>query len=50
MDSLRIPLVFLAAAQGILVFCGVVISLFADGGFWWERIPMLLLHLRRRFS
>lgn len=42
MDALRIPLIFLAAVQGLLVFCGGVISLFADSGFWWERIPLLL--------
>ena len=44
MDALRISLIFLAAVQVLLTFCGVVISLFADGGFWWKRIPMLLLH------
>ena len=44
MNSLRVPLIVLAAVYALLSAFGLAISTFADGGFWWERIPMVLLH------
>ena len=54
MNSLRIPpivIVFavvvqfiLTAVQSLLVLFGMAASTFADGGFWWERLPMVLFH------
>lgn len=44
MNSLRVPLIILAVAQAVLAAWGLGISLFADGGVWWERIPLVLLH------
>ena len=44
MNSLRVPLIILAVAQALLAAFGLLISTFADGGFWWERISLVLLH------
>ena len=44
MNSLRVPLIILAVAQALLAAFGLLISTFADGGFWWERIAPALLH------
>lgn len=44
MNSLRVPLIILAALYALLAAFGMGISAFADGGFWWERIPLALLH------
>lgn len=44
MNSLRIPLIVLAVVQALLALFGLAISSFADGGFWWERLPMALFH------
>ena len=40
----RIALIALALAQAALAGLGMLISTFADGGYWWERLPMLLAH------
>ena len=44
MNSLRVPLIILAVVQALLAAFGLAISTFADGGFWWERISLVLLH------
>ena len=44
MNSLRVPLIILAVVQSLLAAFGLFISTFADGGFWWERISLVLLH------
>ena len=44
MNSLRVPLIILAVVQALLAAFGLWISTFADGGVWWERIPLVLLH------
>ena len=44
MNSLRVPLIILAVVQALLAAFGLFISTFADGGFWWERISLVLLH------
>ena len=44
MNSLRVPLIILAVVQAVLAAWGLGLSLFADGGVWWERIPLVLLH------
>ena len=44
MNSLRVPLIILAVVQALLAAFGLLISTFADGGFWWERISLVLLH------
>ena len=45
MNSLRVPLIILAVVQALLAAFGLLISTFADGGFWWQRIALFwLLH------
>ena len=44
MNSLRVPLIILAVVQALLAAFGLLISTFADGGFWWERVSLVLLH------
>ena len=44
MNSLRVPLIILAVVQALLAAFGLLMSTFADGGFWWERIAPALLH------
>ena len=52
MNSLRVPLIVLGIILIILVVViqlplvawGLGVSAFADGGYWWERIPLGLLH------
>lgn len=45
MNSLRVPLIILAVVQALLAAFGLLMSTFADGGFWWQRIALFwLLH------
>lgn len=44
MQVFRIAMIALAAAQAALVGLGMLTGAFADGGYWWERLPMLLAH------
>ena len=42
MNSLRVPMIVLAVVYALLAAGGLAISTFADGGVWWERVPMVL--------
>ena len=44
MTAMRVPLIILAVLYALLAAFGMGISAFADGGLWWERIPLALLH------
>ena len=44
MQTFRIAMIALALAQAVLVGFGMLLGAFADGGYWWERLPMLLAH------
>ena len=44
MQAFRIAMIALALAQAALVGFGMLLGAFADGGYWWERLPMLLAH------
>lgn len=44
MNSLRVPLIVLAVVYALLAALGLAISTFADGGVWWERVPIALFH------
>lgn len=44
MKTFRIAMIALALLQALLVSFGMLIGAFADGGYWWERLPMLIVH------
>ena len=44
MLTFRFALIALAVLQALLVGAGMLLGSFADGGYWWERLPLLLAH------
>ena len=44
MQTFRFALIALAVLQALLVGAGMLLGSFADGGYWWERLPLLLAH------
>lgn len=44
MQTFRFALIALAVLHALLVSAGMLLGSFADGGYWWERLPLLLAH------